>query len=165
MAVYLFTFHTYRSWMPDHRRGFVKRGRGIQPPDPRRAAAYAARARHDRAFLDREACAVALGAIQSACNKPSRNWRMHLGVAVFNHLHALVSWPTFHNVKRVRAVLHHAVNVALRDHVASDHPWLSRGGSLKRIEARPHFEHLVHGYLPSHRKYGGVMLHEDGSLG
>ena len=40
MPVYLFTYHAYQSWMPDRARGFVQKGRGIQPPNEALAAAY-----------------------------------------------------------------------------------------------------------------------------
>ena len=35
MPVFMFTLHAYRSWMPDHRRGFVIRSKGIQKRDPK----------------------------------------------------------------------------------------------------------------------------------
>jgi hypothetical protein len=34
MPVYLFTYHAYRSWMPDRPEGFVQEGRGIEAPNP-----------------------------------------------------------------------------------------------------------------------------------
>lgn len=44
MPVYLFTIHAYQSWMPDNPRGFVERGKGIQPPNKNVAKAYRAAA-------------------------------------------------------------------------------------------------------------------------
>src|SRR5438045_2941257 len=44
MPVYLFTYHTYRSWMPDHPRGYTKRNVGYLPSDPVDAARYERRA-------------------------------------------------------------------------------------------------------------------------
>src|SRR4051794_35604479 len=29
MPCYLFTYHAYGSWMPDHKRGYVHRGQGV----------------------------------------------------------------------------------------------------------------------------------------
>jgi hypothetical protein len=38
MAVYLFTFHSYRSWREDNPRGYVQRGRsGVQSPNEKLA--------------------------------------------------------------------------------------------------------------------------------
>ena len=161
MAVYLFTFHTYRSWMPDHRRGYVKRKHGIQPSDAQMATAYQRRARFERIVLDEPARTVALKAVDRVCSAPSRpDWELHLAVAVFNHVHALVSWRQFIDVVRARAVLHRAITVDLRDALGlpTGRPVLSRGGSRKRVVTRRHYDHLKHTYLPSHRKYGGVVL-------
>lgn len=93
------------------------------------------------------------------CDRPSRGWRLQLGAAVFNHVHLLVSWPVFFDADRAKAVLHRALNVALRDaHGAPNgRPFLSRGGSAKRVRDLEHFNHLCRTYLPSHRKYGGII--------
>ncbi len=40
MPAYLFTYHAYRSWNADNPRGFVQRGKGIQPPNHNLARAY-----------------------------------------------------------------------------------------------------------------------------
>ena len=163
MPVYLFTFHTYRSWMPDHRRGYVKRDRGILPPDPAMASAYARRARFDRLVLDIPSRQVALDALQRICNQPARTtWQLHQAVAVFNHIHALVSWRDATDSLRVRAVLHRAITVDVRDALGlpQGRPVLARGGSRKPVRTRDHFDRLSLRYLPSHRKYDGVLLHE-----
>jgi hypothetical protein len=160
MAVYLFTFHAYRSWMPDHRRGFVQRGRGIVAPDPRLADAYARRARFERVRWDDADADTLLLAARQTCETPARQWRLHIGVAVFNHVHLLVSWRYYADAARVKAVFHRALTVALRDAHGDPpcRPRLARGGSRKRITARAHFLHLRHTYLPTHRKYGGRTL-------
>ena len=40
MSVYLITLHAYRSWGPDKSRGFVPKGRGIQPTNEELARMY-----------------------------------------------------------------------------------------------------------------------------
>jgi hypothetical protein len=45
VAVYHFTYHAYRSWMPDNPKGYVRRGEGILPPDAEMARLYAKAAR------------------------------------------------------------------------------------------------------------------------
>jgi len=97
------------------------------------------------------------------CGTPARakaGWRFHIGVAVFNHLHLLVSWREFVSAGRTKAMFHRAMTVAMRDArgAGNGRPWLSRGGSVKRIETRRHFDHLLKTYLPSHQKYGGKVL-------
>ena len=160
MAVYLFTFHTYRSWMSDHRRGYVRRGSGIVAPSRGAAAAYARRARFQRVMLRDQECRVAVDAIARVCDHPARaDWHLHIAVAVFNHIHALVSWRHFAEVKHAQATLHRAITVDLRDALGlpPGRPVLSRGGSHKRILTRPHFRHLLHTYLPAHAKFGGAI--------
>jgi hypothetical protein len=94
MPVYLFTFHTYRSWMPDHRRGYTKRKRGVLPRDPAMARRYAGRARFERVVWGQADQRAALRAVGRVCGHPDRaDWRLHGAVAVFNHLHGVVSWP------------------------------------------------------------------------
>ena len=46
MPVYLFTFHAYRSWMPDRPQGYVRHEAGLLPPDPQAARRYARQAKH-----------------------------------------------------------------------------------------------------------------------
>lgn len=158
MAVYLFTFHAYRSWMPDHRRGFVQRGKGILKSNTEIAASYERRAKFDRVRFNDNDCRLLLDEALVVCNAPSREWRLHIGVSVFNHLHLLVSWENFVDVKRAKAVFHRALTVVLRDVYGEDRAWLARGGSQKRIVTRQHFGRLLCTYLPSHCKYGGAVL-------
>ena len=40
MPCYLITYHAYGSWMPDQRRGYVKRHQGILSPDKEMAERY-----------------------------------------------------------------------------------------------------------------------------
>lgn len=40
MPVYLFTYHAYGTWMPNHRDGFRQRDEGYQPSNPALANAY-----------------------------------------------------------------------------------------------------------------------------
>jgi hypothetical protein len=53
MPCYLFTYHAFGSWMPDRRQGYVRRGKGIQPADPKMAERYRQNSRHDEVrFLE-----------------------------------------------------------------------------------------------------------------
>lgn len=62
MPVYLFTLHSYGSWLPDHRRGYTKRNQGIFPTDEKLAGYYRDKVTQDAATFDRRA--------QHACEKP-----------------------------------------------------------------------------------------------
>jgi hypothetical protein len=52
MPCYLFNYHAHGSWMPDHRREYVKRHKGILPPDTEMAARYRANMTQDVVLFD-----------------------------------------------------------------------------------------------------------------
>ena len=52
MPCYLFTYHAFGSWMPDHRRGFVRRRHGILAPSIKTANQYRDRMVHDAVVFD-----------------------------------------------------------------------------------------------------------------
>jgi REP element-mobilizing transposase RayT len=158
MAVFMLTLHAYRSWMPDHPRGFVIRGKGIQGPDPRLARRYHALARHERMVFSDERCEQIIAAVREECEK--QQWRLLAIVVVWTHMHVIVSWQGFRSVKRVRAVLKRAITTWLRDWSGEQRKWLAGGGSIKRVRDRDHYLHLTRRYLPRHRRYGGRQWYE-----
>jgi len=158
MAVYLFTLHAYRSWMPDHRRGYVRRGQGILKSDTQQKRAYEARAVHDRMIFDNDLCRQIAQAVPELCRK--RRWRLHGMAVVWTHLHVVVSWRPFVEARRARALLKHAITIRLRDHRGGQRKWLAGGGSVKRVRDRRHLDYLLQSYLPAHRRYGGVRWFE-----
>jgi hypothetical protein len=158
MPVYLFTFHAYRSWMPDHRRGYVKRKKGVLPSSPSMAANYARLAKHERSLFDTKFCEFIEQAVIEICHE--KGWRLHCVVVVWSHTHILISWKVFREAKRVRALLHHGITTRLRAWMKRRRPWLSRGGSVKRVRDRKHFDHHMTFYLPGHGKYGGRLWFE-----
>lgn len=179
MPVYMFTYHTYRSWMPGHRRGYTKRKRGVLPSDPAMARRYRDRARFERVVWEDADKRTALGAVVRVCGHPDRSdWRLYEAVAVFNHLHVIVSWRdetaassrcveagtrgADTAAKGVSKVLHRAVTVDVRDGRGWDagRPVLTRGGDRKRVWDAGHLTHLLENYLPRHRRYGGVLWSE-----
>jgi len=78
MPVYLFTFHGYMTWMPDHPRGYTKRKEGYQKPDPRRAEFYRRNAGNSEAGLfDDELMQAMIDETQIACGH--QRLRLHSG--------------------------------------------------------------------------------------
>jgi hypothetical protein len=69
MAVYHFTLHAYRSWRPDHPRGYTKRGKGYQPPDPEQAKKYDERAKQDPVKFVLEAQRVIIRVSHEFCTE------------------------------------------------------------------------------------------------
>jgi hypothetical protein len=157
MPVYLFTYHAYQSWLPDHHRGFVQKDRGIQSSNKRLADAYRRAAKAEAfTFLPRiqyhliaKAKAVCVG----------DGYRLHGAATEPTHLHVLVSWQDiaipFTKVRgRIRNLL--SLDLSKRAGVAG-RPWFSTGASRKQVQDNLHFRHLLDEYLPKH---GGVQWYE-----
>ena len=75
MPVYHFTLHAYRSWRPDHPKGYTKRGEGYQPPDPEQARKYDERATQEPATFDEETQRVLIRSAYDFCHR--RKYRLH----------------------------------------------------------------------------------------
>ncbi len=144
--------------MPDHPRGYVRRGTGILKPDSDAATAYNAVARDERIVFDDPRCAQIIEAVRDLCER--KRWRLHGVTVVWTHVHVLVSWQGYIDSARVRAVLKRAITTWLRDVAGERRRWLSRAGSVKRVRDRKHFNHLMQRYLPAHRRYGGRQWYE-----
>lgn len=155
MAVYLFTFHAYRSWNADRPRGYVRKGEGILPPDPQRAKQYNQSARHPPVRFDNFAQQVLAAATRDICAK--HGWRLHQVALMATHLHALISWEAFVEWAAVSRTLKRGLGSALSKAYDKPGPWFSRGGSRKRVTDREHFDYLMKTYLPGHR---GVIWRE-----
>lgn len=157
MPVYLFTYHAYQSWLPDHRRGFVKKDRGIQPTNKPLADAYrrAAKAesfeftpltQHHLIFKARAVCT-------------GDGYRLHGAATEPTHLHALVSWANeaicFSKVRgRIKNLL--SLDLSRRAGITG-RPWFSTGASRRQVRDEQHLRHLLDAYLPRH---GGVQWFE-----
>ena len=156
MPCYLFTFHAYRSWLPDREQGFVRRKQGILPPDEKLAEVYRDRSREQQAFFDDAIQRIFLDEFRIACEK--QRLRGHFIATEPSHLHVLVSWPDERDWPKIRNGLKQSLTRRLHRDI-SPQTWFSDGASRKKVKDREHFEHLVNSYLPSHR---GWKRREDG---
>ena len=176
MPVYLFTYHAYRSWMPDHPRGYTKRGEGYQAPDGELAERYRANATSDGILFDEHLQRCLLEEALVACK--FQQLRLHAGSTEPSHAHYLVSWKDARHWSKVRASLKSSLSRRLaledqknnnsRDATRRRNPResdtgryvlkLSRGASRKHVENRKHFDYLMKTYLPRHN---GVKWFED----
>jgi len=155
MPVYLFTFHAYRSWRPDHPKGFVKRGKGILPPDPEMARHYDDAATQPPVnFSDKHQHILIEGALDIASR---REWRVHAVASEPTHVHFLISWhdenASHTTWMHVRDKLKSLLGMMLTQHFhpgERGHKWFVRKGSRKRVRDREHFEYLMKTYLPRH---------------
>lgn len=153
MPVYLFSYHGYRTWMPDHKRGYTKRGEGYQPTDPEMARKYEDRAKHDETIFNHEIQRALIEEAMIAAEH--QRFRLHAGAGEPTHVHHLVSRTDSREWIKVRTSLKSSLTRRLS---ALSHTLfegqivlkLSRGASRKRVEDEAHFNYLIKTYLPRH---------------
>jgi len=149
MPVYMFTFNAYGSWMPDHKRGFVKKGEGIQKTNPALAKAYRQAAKHATVLFDEPTQRFLLCLGHEVCGR--RRWRVHGIAAEPTHIHFLVSWANGTDWTSVRGKLLNILSTGLSKRSGElGRPWFVDGSSRKRVGDREHFGHLITEYLPAH---------------
>ena len=149
MAVYFITLHACRSWRPDHKKGFVRRGKGILPPDPQTAAKYDATAREDPVEFTKEMQQVMIAGAFDISSK--RDWRLHGAGFEPTHGHFLVSWRGFISWLDVRWKLKNLLSLFLGRLTGTEgRNWFVGGGSRKRVKTRKHFDYQMEIYPPKH---------------
>jgi hypothetical protein len=148
MPVYLFTFHAYRSWLPDRSRGFVRRHQGVLPRDEGLAARYRQQANEQPASFAPDRQLLMIDELTIAFEKQS--CRGHFIATERGHVHVLVSWRDGRAWGKLRNGLKQSLTRRLNRHLRREH-WFSEGASRKRVKDRGHFDFLVNEYLPSHR--------------
>ena len=162
MPCYLFTFHAYRSWMPDRPQGYVRRGRGPLPPDDERARQYEKNAAQPPVLFDEKVQDALIAASREAA--AHQDFRLHCIATEPTHVHVLVSWEDDRTWQRMRTGLKQSLTRTLNRALGSraglpaaiegkrgdQRRWFSGGASRKRVRDRDHFDHLINDYLPSH---------------
>ena len=88
LAYYL-TWTTYGTWLPGDKRGWVRRGKGFQVPDPILKATAQARMTEDLCVLDSEQRAIVEKTISDHCR--IRSWELHAVNSRSNHVHVVVA--------------------------------------------------------------------------
>ena len=163
MPCYLFTFHAYRSWMPDRPQGYVRRGEGPLPPDAERARQYERNAAQPPILFDEDIQRALIVAAREAA--AHQDFRLHCIATEPTHVHLLVSWKDDRTWQRMRTGIKQSLTRALNRTLgpraglpaASESKrdqrgkWFSGGASRKRVRDGDHFDHLINEYLPSHR--------------
>ena len=147
MPVYLFTYHTYGSWMPDRPQGYVRRGEGILPTDEAMAKAYRQDMPQDAVLLSEEQQRVAIEALLTTARHIDA--ALHAIASEPTHLHVLASWGDERPFDKVSDSLKRGTTITMKN-VCGKQKWLSRGFSRRQVEDRDHFDHLVATYLPKH---------------
>jgi hypothetical protein len=150
MPVYLFTYHAYRSWMPDRERGFVQKGRGVQPANEALANAYRDAAAHAAFEFDGETQCRLIWKALAVCR--DEEWRLHGVSSEPTHLHAIVSWGDESlRFTRVRGRIKNVLSLDLsRRAGVTGRPWFADDSGRKRVKDSRHLEYLMAEYLPRH---------------
>lgn len=155
MPCYLFTYHTYASWMPDRRRGYVKRNRGILPSDERMAKRYRKAMKQSQVEFDSDIQLLMLAAVLESRKK--QGFELYFFSTEPTHLHLLVGWRDERPWLRLRSSLKSSVTRRLNVEIRK-RSWFSEGGSRKRVKDSRHFNYLRSDYL---RKHSGWKWHPE----
>jgi len=147
MPVYLITLHTYGSWLPDRKQGYVKRGRGIQPQSHEASARYRKRMLNEAVMWGHALQRVVLEAVREKCEV--RGWKLYAVATDRTHLHVLVGWESNETWQLVRRGLKSSISRRLNQTVRR-RQWLAQGGSRKSVRDQEHFNFLRGTYLPRH---------------
>ncbi|MEM9186917.1 MAG: hypothetical protein AAGB00_10520 [Planctomycetota bacterium] len=147
MPCYLFTYHTYGSWLPDRPQGYVRRGEGVLPTDHDMADAYRQQMKQDAVLFDEQQQRVAIDAVLTTAEHIVAS--VHAIATELTHLHLLTSWRDERPHDKVSTSFKRGVTITLRRN-CDEKKWLSRDHSRKRVEDREHFEYLIEEYLPNH---------------
>ncbi len=150
MPVYHFTLHAYRNWRPDHPRGYTKRGKGYQPPDPEEAKKYDERAQQEPAEFSRVVQALIIRFTHDFCAR--RRFRFHGAANEPGHIHLVLSWRGYSAWNEVLRRMKNLLTTKLNQYFNTPaQRWFVRGGSRKRVGNSGHLAYLLNTYLPDHR--------------
>jgi hypothetical protein len=149
MPVYHFTLHAYRSWRPDHPRGYTRRGKGYQKPDPEQARKYDERARQDPAKFVHEVQILLIRFAHEFCQR--RKFRLHGAGNEAGHVHYALSVQGYCDWHEVMRRLKNVLSLILNRHFNTPGKrWFVRGGSRKRVLDLTHLNRLLLKYFPDH---------------
>lgn len=149
MPAYLFTFHAYRSWNADNPRGFVQRGKGVQPPNHELARAYDSAASAAPMRFGHKHQRILIWVGFDVCAR--RGWRLHCAATEPTHVHYLVSWRGIERWDQISNRIKNIASLMLgRKLEQQQGKWFSKSGSRKRVRDRAHLDYLMNKYLPRH---------------
>jgi len=147
MPVLLFTYHAYASWLPDHKRGYVRRQQGIQSPNQKEADRYRRQMKESPVAFGTEVQREILTACRAAADRQA--FELHAAGFDQSHAHVLVSWeddkPALQRRSNLKSSLTRHLNTTI-----GRRTWFSENASGKQVKDRNHYDYLVNEYLPSH---------------
>jgi REP element-mobilizing transposase RayT len=147
MAVFLFTYHGYGTWMPDREEGFARRGTGMLPPNREYMLMYQRDIKNAPADFDEPRQLALIAECQSAAER--QRFRLHHVATEPTHLHALLSWKDDRPWMKMRTGLKSSLSRRLNSDFER-RQWFGDYASRRHVEDQDHFDYLVHVYLPEH---------------
>jgi len=146
MPCYLFTWHTYGSWLPDRPQGYVHWSRGRQSSNIALAECYRQQQKQTTALLTETLQLEITEEIIDAAEEVG--FKLHFVATETTHVHALVSWRNERHWKQLRRSIRRSLTERLNRF--ERRKWFSRGGDAQQVKDREHFDYLTSTYLPSH---------------
>ena len=147
MPCFVFTYHAHGSWLPNHPRGYVKRGKGYLPRDVQLAEKYREQMNGPTVVFTPIEQEVAIGTLVQAVG--FINCELHYVPTDRTHIHAIVSWSDETAWQKRRNSLKKAITINLKEQQERK-TWLSEGSSRKQVSNQEHFDYLITVYLPKH---------------
>ena len=150
MAVYHFTFHAYRSWRPDHPRGYTRKGKGYQPSDDEMADHYDEAAKQDAVSFDDAVQREILILSHQICEE--EGWTLEAAGFDPTHVHEVISWRKFVSWEEVDRRMKNLLVLKLnrRRGITGKRWFVRRHSAPRRVRDQKHFDHLLETYLPDH---------------
>lgn len=150
MAVYHFTLHAYRSWRPDHQRGYTLYGEGYLPSDEIQADEYDKNANQPPVTFNRKIQKLILLHTYDICRR--EGWRLEATGSDPSHVHQLISWKTYRKWEDVDQRLKNLLALRLNKHFKSPGKrwFVRRHGAPRGVRTRKHYDYLVTTYFPDH---------------
>ncbi len=115
MPCFLFTYHAHGSWLPDRTRGYVKRGKGILPPDKHMHRLYSEAMTQPFVMFESDTQQQLIQTVRESSSK--QNFEIYFIATDSTHVHALLGWRDNRRGTilrgRLKWSLSHALNLNL----------------------------------------------------
>src|SRR5688572_11364360 len=147
MPCYLFTFHAYRSWLPDRKQGYTRKKKGYLPRDPKAAEQYRRNAKEGPVEFTDAMQKAMIEEVQIAAKH--QQFRVHSIGNDPPHNHDLVSWRDGRDWGAIRRGIKSSLTRRLNREFGK-RTWFVDGASRKRVRDRRHFDYLTITHLPDH---------------
>jgi len=148
MPVYLFTYHAYGSWMPDHKRGYTRKEEGVLPADQEMASNYRSNQGQSSVVFDTQLQQALIEEVQVAAS--FQRFVTYMIATDPSHLHVLCGWNDERQWDKLRNGIRESITRMLNRSVKR-RKWLTENASRKQVLDETHFNHLRENYLSDHR--------------